>query len=109
VRQLAARGRPDELNAQIRATRASGATGDIHFSMRTLMPLVGVRRDSVLVGVATQPPRQVAAAALTDKLRDELYASPSLIPASPWLGKRAPRYRPRCWRSMRRRAIRWFV
>jgi len=81
---------PDELNLQIKATRASGATGDIHFSMRTLMPLVGVRRDSVLVGVATQPPRQVAAAVMTDKLHDELYASPSLIPASPWLGRRAP-------------------
>ena len=77
---------PDELNLQIKATRASGATGDIHFSMRTLMPVVGARRDSVLVGVATQPPRQVAAAVMTDKLRDELYASPSLIPASPWLG-----------------------
>jgi len=72
---------PDELNTQVRATRASGATGDIMFSMR---------RDSVLVGVATQPPRQVAAAALTEKLRSELYAAPSLVPASPWLGKQAP-------------------
>jgi uncharacterized lipoprotein YddW (UPF0748 family) len=81
---------PDELNAQIRATRASAATGDIHFSMRTLMPLTTVRRDSVLTGVATQPPRQVAAAALTEKLRSELYATPALIPASPWLGKRVP-------------------
>ncbi|MEP6732052.1 MAG: family 10 glycosylhydrolase, partial [bacterium] len=78
----------DELNAQIRATRASAATGDIHFSMRTLMPLGTVRRDSVLAGVATQPPRQVAAAALTERLRSDLYAVPALIPASPWLGKR---------------------
>jgi uncharacterized lipoprotein YddW (UPF0748 family) len=81
---------PDELNAQIRATRASGATGDIHFSMRALMPVATVKRDSALVGVATQPPRQAAAAAITDKLYDELYATPALIPASPWLGKRAP-------------------
>ena len=80
----------DELNAQIRATRASGATGDIHFSMRTLMPVATVRRDSVLVGVATQPPRQPAAEAQTERLRAELYSAPALVPASPWLGKRVP-------------------
>ncbi|MEO7457118.1 MAG: family 10 glycosylhydrolase [Gemmatimonadaceae bacterium] len=81
---------PDELNAQVRATRATAATGDIMFSMRTLMPANTVRRDSSLVGVATQPPRQVAAAVLTEHLRTELYAEPALIPASPWLGKRVP-------------------
>jgi uncharacterized lipoprotein YddW (UPF0748 family) len=81
---------PDELNAQIRATRASGATGDIHFSMRSLMPVATVARDSVLVGVATQPPRQAAAAAITEKLHRELYAAPALVPASPWLGKHTP-------------------
>ena len=81
---------PDELNAQIRATRATSATGDIHFSMRALMPVATVRRDSVLVGVATQPPRQAAAAAITEKLRSELYTAPALIPASPWLGTRVP-------------------
>lgn len=81
---------PDELNAQIRATRASAATGDIHFSMRALMPVATVRRDSVLVGVATQPPRPSAAAALTERLRAELYAEPALVPVSPWLGKTAP-------------------
>ena len=81
---------PDELNAQIRATRASAATGDIHFSMRALMPVATVRRDSVLVGVATQPPQQVAAAALTERLRTELYTYPALVPASPWLGKVTP-------------------
>ena len=80
---------PDELNAQIRATRASAATGDVHFSMRALMPVASVRRDSVLVGVATQPPRPSAAAALTERLRAELYAEPALVPASPWLGKAA--------------------
>ena len=81
---------PDELNAQIRATRASGATGDVHFSMRTLMPSAAVRRDSVLVGVATQPPRQSAAEMLTEHLRAELYSSPALIPASSGLSTRLP-------------------
>ncbi len=81
---------PDELNAQLRATRASGATGDILFSMRTLMPVATVARDSVLVGVATQPPRQAAAAALTERLRTALYAEAALIPASPWLSRRQP-------------------
>ena len=81
---------PDELNAQVRATRASGATGDIFFSMRTLMPLGTVQRDSTLVGVATQPPRQAAAVAMTQHLFDELYTAPALIPASPWLSTRRP-------------------
>lgn len=81
---------PDELNAQIRATRATSATGDVHFSMRALMPANSVRRDSVLVGVATQPPREAAAAALSENLRTELYSAPALIPASPWLSKKAP-------------------
>ena len=79
-----------ELNAQIRATRATAATGDILFSMRALMPTNTVARDSVLVGVATQPPRPAAAAALADQLFTELYAAPALIPASPWLSKRIP-------------------
>ena len=81
---------PDELNDQVRATRATKATGDIHFSMRTLMPFGGVRRDSVLVGVATQPPRELAAAALSARLKAELYQSAALIPASPWLSKKKP-------------------
>jgi hypothetical protein len=53
-----------------------------------------VRRDSVLVGVATPPPSEAAAAALADRLVAELYASDALIPASPWLSSkrmRAPR------------------
>jgi hypothetical protein len=58
--------------------------------MRTLMPFGGVRRDSVLVGVATQPPREVAAAALSQRLKTELYNSPALIPASPWLSSKKP-------------------
>jgi len=58
--------------------------------MRALMPANGVRRDSVLVGVATQPPAQANAAALSDRLRTQLYAEPALVPASPWLSKARP-------------------
>ncbi len=77
----------DEVNNQVRATRATKASGNIFFSMRSLMPANTVRRDSVLVGVATQPPRPAAAAVVADKLRGELYASPALVPASPWLSR----------------------
>lgn len=82
---------PSELNDQIRITRKSKATGDILFSMRALMPANGVPRSPVSVGVATQPPAQAAAAALADRLSSELYQDPALIPASPWLGKSAPK------------------
>jgi uncharacterized lipoprotein YddW (UPF0748 family) len=81
---------PDELIEQIRLTRLAEAGGDIHFSMRALMPANGVRRDSVLVGVATQPPAQANAAALADRLRTTLYAEPALVPASPWLSRTRP-------------------
>ena len=81
---------PDELLEQIRLTRAANAGGDIHFSMRALMPANGVRRDSVLVGVATQPPAQANAAALADRVRAQLYAEPALVPASPWLSTARP-------------------
>ena len=81
---------PDELLEQVRATRAANAGGDIHFSMRALMPANGIRRDSVLVGVATPPPAQANAAALADRLHTQLYAEPALVPASPWLSKTRP-------------------
>jgi uncharacterized lipoprotein YddW (UPF0748 family) len=81
---------PDELLEQLRLTRAAGAGGDVHFSMRALMPANGVRRDSVLVGVATQPPAQANAAALADRVRAQLYTEPALVPASPWLSKVRP-------------------
>lgn len=88
---------PDELNNQVRATRAAAAnalgmasTGDIFFSMRSLMPVAGPARNPVAVGVATQPPAQAAAQAMADKLVTELYPDAALIPASPWLGKTAP-------------------
>lgn len=82
---------PDELNAQIRATRATAATGDIHFSMRALMPPGGARRDSVLTGVATPPPREAAAGALSASLVRDVYTERALVPASPWLSRGAPR------------------
>ena len=85
---------PGELNAQVLATRASAATGDVHFSMRALMPLSALKRDSVLVGVATPPPSPGAAAALADQLKSELYQARALIPASPWLSSK-PTARPR--------------
>ena len=81
---------PDELLEQVRLTRQANAGGDVHFSMRALMPANGVRRDSVLIGVATQPPAQASAAALADRLHTQLYASPALVPASPWLSKTRP-------------------
>ena len=81
---------PDELLDQVRATRQANAGGDVHFSMRALMPATTVRRDSVLVGVATPPPSQATAAALADRLHAQLYAEPALVPASPWLSKTRP-------------------
>jgi uncharacterized lipoprotein YddW (UPF0748 family) len=81
---------PDELLEQVRLTRQANAGGDIHFSMRALMPANGVRRDSVLVGVATQPPTEMSAAALADRLHTQLYTSPALVPTSPWLSKTRP-------------------
>lgn len=69
---VAARGdawRRDEILAQVRATRAqAGATGNVHFSMRALLE----DRDSV--GTA---------------LERMLYAEPALVPASPWMARRA--------------------
>ncbi len=60
---------PPEIVRQIRHTRSTpGATGNVHFSMRALMPAVhGMGR-----AVAGE------------------YARPALIPASPWLGGRPP-------------------
>jgi hypothetical protein len=86
---------PDELNNQVRATRATtgtgqGATGDIFFSMRSLMPAQGTARLPQSVGVATQPPPPAQAEALADKLVAELYGEPALVPASPWLGTQRP-------------------
>ena len=78
-----------ELEEQIRLTRAAGASGSIHFSMRALMP-PGARRDSVLVGVATQPPTEAGAAALAERLRRGPYAEPALVPVATWLARGRP-------------------
>ncbi|MEP6620774.1 MAG: family 10 glycosylhydrolase [bacterium] len=62
--------RTDEVLEQIRLTRAQpGATGNVHFSMNVFM----------------QDPDS-----LNERLVNETYASPALVPASSWLDKRAP-------------------
>ncbi len=60
---------PDEITNQILVTRKTpGASGNIHFSMKALMRESGPVADSIA----------------------STYASPALVPASPWLGKDAP-------------------
>ena len=64
--------RADELLAQIRATRRTlGASGNIHFSMKALMPR--------------------APGGLGDILRNGAYARRALAPASPWLDDTPPK------------------
>ncbi len=59
-----------EILYQIRVTRGySGATGNIHFSMKPLMQ----NREGI-----------------SDLLAEELYAQPALVPASPWLSNTPP-------------------
>jgi uncharacterized lipoprotein YddW (UPF0748 family) len=59
-----------EIDSQIRLTRAQpGATGNVHFSMVALLRNQGGIADSLLLGA---------------------YSEPALVPASPWLGSRAP-------------------
>ncbi|MEX0612109.1 MAG: hypothetical protein WD229_08305, partial [Pirellulales bacterium] len=60
----------DELIRQVEATRAQpGATGNVHFSMKALMQNYD--------GIA-------------DKLKNDLYAEPALVPESKWLGRGTP-------------------
>jgi uncharacterized lipoprotein YddW (UPF0748 family) len=60
----------DEIIRQIEATRAqSGATGNVHFSMKAFFD----NRDG-----------------LNDKLDAGVYAEPALVPESPWLGDDTP-------------------
>lgn len=60
----------DEVIDQIRATRAQeGATGNVHFSMEVFMK---------------------NADGLNDRLRRDVYQSPALVPATPWLDRRVP-------------------
>ena len=60
----------DEILSQIGRTRQqSGATGNIHFSMKTLMQNTG---------------------GISSLLAKEVYTAPSLVPASPWLNNTRP-------------------
>jgi uncharacterized lipoprotein YddW (UPF0748 family) len=60
----------DEILYQIRVTRGFlGATGNVHFSMNTLMENSG---------------------GISDLLAKDVYARPALIPASPWLSQTVP-------------------
>ena len=104
----------DEISNQVRATRAAAAGGDIHFSMRPLMPpppaiaaplpvlapapvsapsTAPLRKDSTLppapttATIAAAPPLPVEP--LFDRLKRDVYAMPALAPASPWLERRA--------------------
>jgi uncharacterized lipoprotein YddW (UPF0748 family) len=62
--------RTDEVLEQIRLTRAQpGATGNVHFNMSVFMK----DPDS-----------------LNERLVREVYGEPALVPASPWLDRRAP-------------------
>ncbi len=59
-----------EVDSQIRLTRAqTGATGNVHFSMRALMRNPEGLADSLVAGV---------------------YAAPALVPESPWMPGRTP-------------------
>lgn len=59
-----------EIVNQIQLTRTQpGATGNVHFSMKALL----------------ENRRKIA-----DRLTEEVYARPALVPASPWLGNTTP-------------------
>ena len=91
---------PDEIIGQIYITRGRpGAEGHVYFPMNSLMPnsafrmrpgmdtLPAARLDSMR---ALQSATQARRDSLTSKLMKETYAQPALVPASPWLGDRAP-------------------
>ena len=62
--------RAEEIAAEIRRTRQqTGATGNIHWSMKPLLQ----NREGI-----------------GDRLRQDLYDQPVLVPASPWLESKAP-------------------
>ncbi len=62
--------RPEEITDEIRRTRQqTGATGNIHWSIKPLLQ----NREGI-----------------SDLLRTELYAQPALVPASPWLESKVP-------------------
>jgi len=101
-----------ELLDQIRLTRAqSGATGNVHFSMKALMPRPMATMSAEMVAAATRTPELTAAVRAMDvlgwaapssppspalpvmlgeQLRMSSYAEPALVPASPWLSDARP-------------------
>ena len=94
---------PAEIIGQIYATRAHpAATGNIHFSMKALMPVADPLRvdadrpradsttDSSLVDSTAPAAFWPDAQRLVDRVQTEPYASPALVPASPWLDDDAP-------------------
>ena len=59
---------PEEVVRQVRHTRTTAATGNVHFSMRSLMPGVGQG----------------------EMLADSVYTEPALPPPTTWLGGTTP-------------------
>ena len=61
--------KPEEILNQIRLARSQpGVAGQVHWSLKSLMPK----------------------SALADALERSIYAQPALVPASPWLGRARP-------------------
>ena len=70
-----------EVLDQMRLTRENvGASGNIHFSMKALMP--GTLGPNGAVNLPDSNPDTLAA-----RIRREFYARPALTPASPWLDR----------------------
>jgi uncharacterized lipoprotein YddW (UPF0748 family) len=96
-----------EIIGQIYATRSHpAAAGNIHFSMKALMPVADsllnpadtLRADSLADSshpARTAHPASAAywqeAQRLVDRMQAEPYATPALVPASPWLNDDPPR------------------
>jgi uncharacterized lipoprotein YddW (UPF0748 family) len=96
-----------EIIGQIYATRSHPpAAGNIHFSMKALMPVADsllnpadtLRADSLADSshpARTAHPASAAywqeAQRLVDRMQAEPYATPALVPASPWLNDDPPR------------------
>ncbi|MBI3789616.1 MAG: family 10 glycosylhydrolase [Gemmatimonadetes bacterium] len=107
---------PDEIANQVKASRAARAGGDVHFSMKPLMPAppaiaaptvsasaaaspsaaaptptAGAAPDAS--GAASSPAAAPSAAApllpIGERLLRDVYQQPALAPATPWLETRA--------------------
>jgi uncharacterized lipoprotein YddW (UPF0748 family) len=94
-----------EIIGQIYATRSHpAATGNIHFSMKALMPVAdsllatdGARVDSLADASHADSTARLRSAAywpdaqrLVNRMQAEPYATPALVPASPWLDDDPP-------------------